>query len=49
MSKITNDGLTRSWHRMLCSWTHYGNIGREKVNLFVQFICTAIDQEMICI
>jgi len=27
MSKITNDGLTRVWHRMLYSCTHMATVG----------------------
>jgi len=33
MSKITNDGLTRVWHRMLYSCTHNGNSGCQRANI----------------
>jgi len=39
MSKITNDGLTRSG-RMLYSCTHYSNSGRQRVKLFCLWTAT---------
>ena len=45
MSKITNDGLTRSGrHRMLYSCTHMATVGAKRVKLFYLMISYHYDE-----